>query len=210
MGLRIKVCGITTATDAALAVTAGADALGFVFYPSSCRAVSVEQAAGIVATLPPFVTTVGLFVNADPVYVQGVMVATGLDVVQLHGDEPPSMVTAVAPYRVIKALPSATPLERWQSYQGAAAWLVDAAVPGCYGGTGQLADWQYVADLAAQSRVILAGGLTPDNVALAVAKVRPYAVDVASGVEAAPGRKDKAKLRQFVTAARSGESGGPS
>ncbi len=199
---RIKICGITSAADALAVVAAGADALGFVFYDKSPRCVSVATVADIVGVLPPFVTTVGLFVNADRHVIKETMLNARLDVVQLHGDEQPHDCH-LAPWRTIKALR----VKDTDSLNGAAdypvsALLLDAWSDEAYGGTGHRFDWQLVQQLNVNRPVILAGGLTPDNVATAVATVRPYGVDVSSGVELSPGCKDIAKVRKFIKQVR--------
>jgi phosphoribosylanthranilate isomerase len=200
--VRVKICGITNGDDARHAADCGADALGFVFYAGSPRYVTPEQARELVAGLPPFVTRVGLFVNEDPGRIRAIIASCSLDAVQLHGDEPPADCI-LPPCRVIKGVRPrhAADLAALAAYP-VAALLVDAAVPGQFGGTGQRADWELAARLAARQRVILAGGLTPANVAAAVRQVRPYAVDVASGVESAPGRKDPDLVAQFIRMAK--------
>jgi len=201
--VKVKICGITNGDDARHAADCGADALGFVFYAGSPRCVTPEQVREIVAGLPPFVIRVGLFVNEDPGRIRAIIGACcGLDVVQLHGDEPPE-ACVLPPCRVIKGVRPrhAADLAALAAYP-VAALLVDAAVPGQFGGTGQRADWDLAARLAARQRVILAGGLTPANVAAAVRQVKPYGVDVASGVESAPGRKDPDLVAQFIRTAK--------
>ena len=200
--VRVKICGITNSDDARHAADCGADALGFVFYAGSPRCVTPEQVREIVAGLPPFVTRVGLFVNENPGRIRAIVGACGLDVVQLHGDEPPE-ACVLPPCRVIKGVRPRreADLAAMAAYP-VAALLVDAAVPGEFGGTGQRADWELAAQLAARQRVILAGGLTPANVAAAVRQVRPYGVDVASGVESAAGRKDPDRVAQFIRMAK--------
>lgn len=199
--VKVKICGITSLEDARQAVAAGADALGFVFYPPSPRCVDPVAAHAIIAELPPFVTCVGLFVNEPPERVLEMVLSCGLDAIQLHGDEPPGQCH-YPPYRVIKALRIARyePAEI-DGYQ-VSALLLDALVPGEYGGTGQLGDWPLAARIAEERTVILAGGLTPDNIAAAVQTVRPYAVDVSSGVESRPGRKDPRKVAEFIRRAK--------
>ncbi|NJC88179.1 MAG: phosphoribosylanthranilate isomerase [Desulfuromonas sp.] len=200
--VRVKICGITNAEDALHAVRCGADALGFVFYSASLRCVTPAQARAISEVLPPFVTRVGLFVNETPERIRAIAGECGLDVLQLHGDEPPQ-ACLLPPYRVIKGVrpSSVADLGALAAYP-VAALLVDAAVPGQFGGTGQRADWQLAAQLATSQRIILAGGLTPANVAAAVRTVHPYGVDVSSGVEQAPGRKDPEKVAQFIRMAK--------
>ena len=204
---RVKVCGITRVEDARLAVSLGADAIGFIFWPDSPRAVPPAQARVIAAALPPFVTRVGVFVNAAPGAVAGVVADVGLDAAQLHGDEP------IAPYlqlgvRLIKVvtLEDDAALEAGAALPGEVTPLVDAPDRERRGGTGRLADWTRAAALAARRPSVLAGGLTPGNVALAVRDVRPWAVDVSSGVEAAPGIKDGDRLAAFFTAVREAEA----
>lgn len=185
------------------AVACGADALGFVFHPASPRFVTEEQARGMISVLPPFVTTVGLFVNQPPERVAKTAAFCGLDVVQLHGDEPPENCR-ISGRRVIKAIrvrdrDSLLGLERYD----VSAFLLDAWDPDHFGGTGQPCDWTLAASAARNRRVILAGGLNPDNVAAAVGAVDPYGVDVSSGVEKAPGRKDPDLVAAFIRAAKS-------
>ncbi len=199
-----KVCGITNETDAALAVAAGADALGFVFWPRSPRAVTVAQAAGIGADRNAGVLRVGVFVDPSADELQEAAEGAALDVIQLSGDEPPEACVS-APRPVWKALRIApgTSAEdavgRANAYAGNVL-LVDAGVPGEYGGTGELADWEVAAALTSRGRVVLAGGLEAGNVAAALDAVGPWGVDVSSGVEAAPGRKDEARINAFAAA----------
>jgi phosphoribosylanthranilate isomerase len=203
--VRIKICGITNLEDARMAVEAGADALGFVFAPSP-RQVSPEQAARIIAELPPFVTTVGLVVDQDP---GPILAACPVDVVQFHGSETPEQVAAV-PRRAYKAfrLRSQADLEPLGPYV-ASAFLLDAYVPGIAGGTGRSFPWELAAQAKRYGRpIIVAGGLTPDNVAQCIRTTRPYGVDVSTGVEAAPGKKDPEKVRAFIRSAREAETGG--
>jgi phosphoribosylanthranilate isomerase len=203
-GLRWKVCGITNAEDAAAAVIAGADALGFVLWPSSPRAVSLEVARTLARDVPESVWKVGVFVDPSAEELGEAVERVGLDFVQLHGDEPPA-ACAWAPRPAWKALRVApgTSLDEIQrradAYAGVTL-LIDAGVAGAYGGTGQAADWAGAAHLAGSRRVVLAGGLRPDNVAAAVERVRPWGVDVSSGVESSPGRKDMEKLAAFALA----------
>jgi len=196
--IKVKICGITRVEDALHAAACGADALGFVFYPGSSRYVPASKAAEIIAALPPFITTVGLFVNAPAAEIQDIVAQCGLDVVQLHGDEQPADCQ-LAPLRVVKALrvKDRHSLRDVHSYPVSAV-LLDAFVAGAYGGTGHTFNWELAAELANDLPVILAGGLHADNVAAAVAQVQPYAVDVSSGVESAPGIKDPAKVQAFI------------
>jgi phosphoribosylanthranilate isomerase len=200
---RIKICGITSSEDARAAAAAGADALGFVFYAKSPRAVSVAQAAAIIRRLPPFVTTVGLFVNAERATIESTIQACGLDSIQLHGDESPQDCR-FSGCRVIKALriKDAASLERAADYE-VSGLLLDAWSDQVYGGSGETFDWRLLKQFASSQPVILAGGLNPRNVADAVRQVRPYAVDVSSGVEMAPGRKDLLKVVEFIRQVRS-------
>ena len=198
--VRVKICGVTNAEDALLACELGADAIGLNFFPESPRCVTPFVAGNIVHKLPPFVAAVGVFVNWQPEAVIALAKALQLVGAQLHGDETPDDVSEVAEkLQVIKALRPAqgskpADLNR---YRNAAAILLDAAGTGKYGGSGETADWEYAREAAKSHRVILAGGLTPANVAEAIRNVKPYAVDVASGVESKPGKKDAGKLREF-------------
>ncbi|HMN02772.1 phosphoribosylanthranilate isomerase [Geobacter anodireducens] len=200
--VRVKICGITSLEDALVAVEAGADALGFVFHDESPRHVTPEQAAGIIAGLPPFIQTVGLFVNRPLAFVNDTAARCRLDLVQLHGDEPPEFCDAVE-RRVIKAfrVKDITSLDPIRHYR-VAAHLLDAYSPKAYGGTGLTFNWDIAAAAKAFGPLILAGGLTPDNVREAVETVKPYAVDVSGGVESAPGRKDAARVREFIRRAK--------
>lgn len=201
--IRVKICGITDVEDALQACACGADALGLVFYPRSPRCVTPEQARAIIRALPPLVTTVGLFVNEEPRRIRQLADDCGLDVIQLHGDEGPHACD-FAPRRSIKALrvKDAASLSGHDEFR-TSALLLDAWVAGAYGGTGESFNWELAAGIARQRPVILAGGLTPENVAAAVSAVRPYGVDVSSGVESAPGRKDPAKVAAFIRNAKS-------
>lgn len=200
--VKIKICGITELDDALHAVDCGADALGFVFYKRSPRAITPDKAQAIITQLPPFVTVVGLFVNEDPSIVQEVADHCHLDGIQYHGDETPETVRK-APRRSIRALrvrEHAT-LEDLEAYP-ASGLLIDAWVAGEFGGTGVLSNWEIAAEIAKKRPLILAGGLSPENVAAAIQAVRPYGVDVSSGVEDSPGRKDKKKVAAFIRAAQ--------
>jgi phosphoribosylanthranilate isomerase len=199
--MRVKIDGITSREDALLAVEAGAHALGFVFAPSP-RQVTPDQAAEISAALPPFVHTVGVFVDGD---VEAVLARCSLDAVQFHGDEPPEVLGRVRGVRRIKAfrVAGSRDLEAIARYVDCAdAFLLDARVPGIAGGTGQTFPWHLAREARRYGRpIILAGGLTPENVAVAIETGAPDAVDVSSGVEASPGRKDPDLVRRFVAAA---------
>lgn len=199
--VRVKVCGITNLRDAAHAVECGADALGFVFAHSP-RQVDVKQVQEIVRGLPPYVTTVGVFVNEDPEKVQSTMAGCALDVAQLHGTESPEYCGRFFP-RVVKAFRIKGPeyLDSLRQYR-VGAYLLDSYVEGREGGTGTTFNWDLARDASALGPVILGGGLHPGNVWLAITMVQPYAVDVCSGVEASPGKKDPAKVRDFIQAVR--------
>ena len=203
-GLVWKVCGITNAVDATVALDAGADALGFVFYAPSPRAVSVDDAASIVAGLEASTSKVGVFANPQPEEVQEAADRLGLDFVQLSGDEDPEMIAA-APRPAWKGLRLAPGMAIADAQRQAERFpgctlVVDASVPGEFGGTGQCADWQAAAALARTRDVVLAGGLTADNVSEAIDAVRPWGIDVSSGVEETPGRKSADKLKAFARA----------
>jgi phosphoribosylanthranilate isomerase len=201
--VRVKICGITRVEDALAAAAAGADAIGLVFYAKSPRAVDIEQAREILAVLPPFVTSVGLFVDAERSELERILASVPLDLLQFHGDESVQQCEAFGrPY--IKALrvkagdDIAAQVARYPSAQGI---LLDAYVEGVPGGTGEAFDWSLIPQ-ALSKPLILAGGLRPDNVAEAVSRVRPYAVDVSGGVEASKGVKDVEKVGAFIRAAR--------
>lgn len=199
---KVKICGITTVEDGLMAAAAGADALGFVFYDRSPRNIDPERAAEIIRLLPPFVQVVGLFVRAPLEFVNATADRCRLDIVQLHGDEPPEFCARVN-RRVIKAfrVKDITSLDPMKDYQ-VAGYLLDAYSPKAFGGTGIAFNWE-IAELAKKfGPIILAGGLCPENVAEAVGRVAPYGVDVSSGVESSPGRKDPAKVRAFIKRAR--------
>jgi phosphoribosylanthranilate isomerase len=200
--VRVKICGITNLEDALVAAEAGADALGFIFYPRSPRFITADAAAGIVAGLPPFLATVGVFVDEDRETVIRIREEVGLHALQLHGNESPEMVRSL-PGPVIKGFRVGEEFEeeRIDKY-ACSAILLDAHVKGVPGGTGKVFDWEVARRCAERWRVILAGGLTPENVAKAVEKVRPYAVDVAGGVEIRPGKKDPDLVRRFISEAK--------
>ena len=185
-----------------MAVEAGADALGFVFFQGSSRYISPDEAADVIRRLPPFVQTVGLFVNEEAATVNLLADRCGLDVVQLHGDESPDYCAEIR-RRIIKAfrVKDSASLDTLPQYR-VAACLLDTWSPAAYGGTGTTFNWDIAARAAASQRIILAGGLTPENVAAAIDAVSPYAVDVSSGVESAPGKKDAGLTRAFIDAAR--------
>lgn len=203
MPTRVKICGITTWDDARLSVDLGACALGFNFYPPSPRAVSPADAWSIIRRLPPFVEAVGVFVNWPPLVVDALAKSLRLNAVQLHGGESPEEVAELArTHRVIKAVQVGRGfrLERLARYRHAGAILLDGFARGLHGGTGRTVDWKLARAARRYGRIILAGGLTPENIAEAIRVAQPYAVDVASGVEARPGRKDPARLRALFAA----------
>jgi len=203
MSVKVKICGITNAPDALAAVEAGADALGFMFYEPSPRHVSIRQAAEIIRELPPFVMKVGVFVDADEDTVMRAIGDCGLTLLQFHGQEPPEYCTQFGLMNM-KAfrMRDAESLSALQNYP-TDAWLLDAFVADKPGGTGEKFNWDLAIEAKKLGRpIFLAGGLTPANVADAVRTVHPFAVDVSSGVEASAGKKDYAKLRDFISAAK--------
>ena len=201
---RVKMCGITRLCDARAAVAAGADAIGFVFHAPSPRAVTPAQAAAIVAALPPFVTTVGLFVDADEARIRDTLARVPLALLQFHGDETDAECARYGrPWiKALRVQPGQDVAAAMAAWPGARAILLDAWHPDLPGGTGLRFDWTQVpAD--ARKPVILAGGLTPDNVAEAIRRTRPYAVDVSGGVEQAKGLKDASRINAFMAGVRS-------
>jgi phosphoribosylanthranilate isomerase len=214
----IKICGITCPEDALAAAAAGADAVGLNFYPASKRHVDIGRAAEVAAALPRGVVRVGVFVNADAAAIRAAHAAARLDLLQLHGDEPPEFLrllrtSDLANLPVMRALACGSSLEPIEEYLRRCRELdcpprlvlLDAAAPAERGGTGSLCDWTTAATyhrIAGAPPLVLAGGLTAGNVAAAIAAVRPAAVDVASGVESAPGRKDRDQMARFVSAAK--------
>lgn len=206
--MRVKICGITSVEDARLAVDAGADALGLVFYPPSPRNVTPQQAAEIARAVSPFAVLTGLFVDAHPEQVEAVLEQVPLNLLQFHGSEnAPYCRQFHRPYiKALRMKPELDPVEAMAAFPDARGILLDAYRKGVPGGTGDTFDWQRVpADSGRQ--IILAGGLNPGNVAQAIAVASPHAVDVSGGVEASPGRKDAAKVHEFIRAARAAQSG---
>ncbi|BFO03195.1 phosphoribosylanthranilate isomerase [Pseudomonas guariconensis] len=201
--VRSKICGITRIEDALAAAEAGADAIGFVFYAKSPRAVDVRQARAIIAELPPFVTTVGLFVNASRCELNEILEVVPLDLLQFHGDETPADCEGYhRPWiKALRVRPGDDLHAACQHYAGARGILLDTYVPGVPGGTGEAFDWSLV-PASLSKPIILAGGLSADNVGQAIAQVRPYAVDVSGGVEQAKGIKDAAKIEAFMRAVK--------
>jgi len=212
--MKVKICGLTNLADCLAAVNAGADLLGFNFYPPSPRCISPGECARIVRELRTRkvqVVTVGVFVNSPADEILKIMDSCHLDLAQLSGDEPRAVLAAVGPraYKALRPANTAALQEGLASYSPRSAppaWLVDAHHPGQYGGTGQIAEWNLARSLARKAPILLAGGLNPSNVAQAVRQVQPWGVDVASGVELSPGYKDDAKMRAFVDEVRKSES----
>ena len=203
MLVKIKICGITNIDDAMAAVEFGADAVGFVFFQGSPRYISPDAAAGIIRKLPSFAMTIGVFVDEKPSQIEKTIASTGIDVIQLHGDEPPEMCAFSR--RIIKAiriksLASLDPLVHYQDK--VSAFLLDTFSPGSLGGTGQKFNWDIATYAKQFGRTILSGGLTPDNIVEAIRRVRPYGVDVSSGVELKKGKKDHLKMRLFIERAK--------
>ncbi len=204
MAAIVKICGITCVEDALIAADAGADAVGLMFYDGSPRHVSVGRAGEIHRALPPHISRVGVFVNADAAEVTQAIAACGLSILQFHGEETPEFcrqfpLMTVKAFRVSDAQ-SLSPLQKYATD----AWLLDAHIPDARGGTGTRFNWDLAVEAQKLGRpILLAGGLTPENVGEAIARVQPFGVDVSSGVELAPGRKCPEKVRAFVAAARS-------
>ena len=200
--IKVKICGMTSVDDAGVAVASGADMIGLIFYPPSPRYVTPQQARQIVASLPPSCVPVVVFVNEDVATITAIARQTGVRVVQLHGTESPAICQQLA-WPVIKTFRFTSELrpEAMQAYQ-VKAFLVEGFDAASYGGSGARADWRQVASLHQYGRIILAGGLTADNVAAAIRRVQPYAVDVCSGVERQPGKKDWQQMQAFIAAAK--------
>jgi phosphoribosylanthranilate isomerase len=206
--IEIKICGMTGIEDALHAVACGADALGFIFYKKSPRYITPAAAAEIIARLPRDICKVGVFVNESAETIKQTVAACGLDLIQLHGDESIDYCAGFHPDLLIKALP----LETEEDLPGALlypvrALLVDARADGLYGGTGKQASWSLAARLGEQKPIILAGGLNSENIVAALRTVRPQAVDICSGVESAPGKKDAEKVKKIIGIIRGEASG---
>ena len=201
----VKICGITRAEDARLAASLGATAIGFIFWPSSPRAISPLRARAIVDALPASVTTVGVFVNAGRDEIEAAADEANLQAVQLHGDETPDLARSLS-RRVIKAIPLTGDIDERVNEWPGTMLLLDAHDAARRGGTGRVVDWDRAAAIARTHDIILAGGLGPGNVADAVARVRPAGIDVSSGVESSPGIKDPGKLRALFDALASVEA----
>lgn len=205
MRTRIKICGITSVADAQAAARHGADAIGLVFFPPSPRNVGIEQAREIAASLPPFVDAVALFVNPSREEVEHVLAECRITMLQFHGEEPPAFCDSFGlPYlKAARVRAGMDLLEYFAPYASAAGWLLDAYRDDLYGGTGEPFNWDLIPRELARP-VVLSGGLAPDNVAEAVRRVRPWAVDVSSGVEAAKGVKDERLIAAFIAGVRAG------
>jgi phosphoribosylanthranilate isomerase len=198
---RVKICGITRVEDALNAVNAGADAIGLVFYAASPRCVSIVQAQAIVAAMPPFISVVGLFVNATKAEIQSVLSQVGLDIVQFHGDETAADCEQInfPYYKAIRVKPDTNLLQYAIDFKAAKALLLDTYSEQAYGGTGKVFDWNLIPKNLPKP-VILAGGLDSNNVTNAIKQVQPYAIDVSGGVEHSKGVKDKDKIAAFMQA----------
>ncbi len=203
MAVRVKICGITRLQDLHAACDAGADALGFVFFERSPRHVTIEAAAALVRELPPFVQSVGLFVDAAPDFVERVLREIPLDLLQFHGDEAPADCARFGrPYiKAVRVNRDTDLLKCAADYYDARGLLLDAYVPGMPGGTGERFDWNLI-PAGLPRPIILSGGLTPDNIGDAIERVRPWAVDASSGVEVSKGIKDAARIAQFIARAK--------
>ena len=206
MPFKIKICGITNLEDAGVAVEAGADALGFVFYSQSPRCIASAIAKRIIAQLPPFVIPVGVFVNQEQETIRNVFDECGLAFAQLHGDETPTFCESLG-RPVLRALRlrdrgSLLALAEYKGRMGVRGFVVDAFSTEAYGGTGQTVAWSLAREVAQVAPILLAGGLTANNVQEAIRQVQPYGVDVSSGVEKSPGQKDPKKIRTFTQAVR--------
>jgi phosphoribosylanthranilate isomerase len=199
MRTRVKICGFTRAEDAVIAAGLGVDAIGLVFYPPSPRNVAIEQAVAITQALPAFVSVVGLFVDAEPKFIKNVLSQVSIDCLQFHGEESPEACRLYGkPFiKAIRMKADTNLSELAKQYADAAGLLLDAYHPGIQGGTGNAFDWELIKNQG-KLPIILAGGLSPDNAELAVKQVRPYALDVSSGVEAEKGIKDATKMAEFI------------
>ncbi|MFY9609960.1 MAG: phosphoribosylanthranilate isomerase [Blastocatellia bacterium] len=199
--VKVKICGIRSLEEAEAAVEAGADALGFNFWPRSPRYITTESAREIIAKLPPLVANIGVFVNQTQHAIEAITTDLRLAAVQLHGDESPEFCAGIAGPKIIKAIRVSEAFEPTSIMRYPVSMiLLDTGLSGSYGGTGKRFDWSVAVECACLARIMLAGGLTAENVGEAIAMVQPAAIDVCSGVEAEPGRKDTAKLRDFMLA----------
>jgi len=206
MRTRIKICGITSTRDGLAAAHAGADAIGLVFYAPSPRAITAERAAEIASALPPFVTRVGLFVNPAPGEVESVLARCPLDLLQFHGDETPEQCAHYGkPFlKAFRVRQGVDLVESAAPYKAAAGWLLDAYRADVYGGSGEAFDWGLI-PAGLDRPIVLSGGLDPGNVGDAIRRVRPWAVDVSSGVEASKGVKDAARIAAFIAGVRNAD-----
>ena len=204
---RVKICGVTSVEDALLCAEAGADAIGLNFAPESVRCLSLATAERIVAALPASVLTVGVFVDADETTLRQFKETLNLGCLQLHGDEPPELLERFLPHAFKALRVRGDEIARDAARYGGDHLLLDAYVPGHHGGTGARFDWHVAAELGSVRRITLAGGLTAENVAEAIRVATPYCVDVASGVESKPGKKDPNEVRAFIAAVRAADGG---
>lgn len=207
--IRVKICGITSREDARAAVEAGADAIGFIFVEGTPRWIEPEAAADIAREVGPFIATVGVFMDKTVEEIQRIVAVCGLSLAQLHGNEPPELCRQLRlPFVKSIRVQSEDDLATLSNYPQARAFLLDSYDAERPGGTGKTFPWEIAAKAAQEAKIVLSGGLTPGNVARAVTHVRPYAVDVSSGVETSPGRKDHRKMREFIEQAKRAGAGG--
>ncbi len=201
--LRVKICGITNVDDAYAAIEYGADAIGFVFYAKSPRAVTPDTAKPIISRLPPLISTIGVFVDEYMATIEQIVSFAGLDLIQLHGSEPPEY--CISDKKILKAVrvKDIADIAPLKLYKTVSAFLLDTYSPHAHGGTGEIFNWEIAVEAKKSGRIILAGGLTPDNIEEAVSIVQPYGVDVSSGVEGSEkGLKDHKKLKLFIERAK--------
>lgn len=197
--VRVKICGVRSFEEAEAAVKAGADALGFNFWPRSPRYIDPDAARSVIRQISPLVSAIGVFVNEDPLRIAEIVSNAGLNAVQLHGDETPEFCAGLGSIKIIKAIRVADDFDCASiNRYPVSAILLDTNIKGSYGGTGRRFDWSMAIEAKRYARIILAGGLTIENVAEAIKFVNPFAIDVCSGVESEPGRKDIDKLRRFM------------
>lgn len=197
--VRVKICGVRSLEEAEAAVEAGADALGFNFWPRSPRYIDPDAARSVIRQLSPLVSAIGVFVNEDPLRIAEIVANAGLNAVQLHGDETPELCAGLGSIKIIKAIRVADDFDCASiNRYPVSAILLDTNIKGSYGGTGRRFDWSVAIEAKRYARIILAGGLAIENVAEAIKSVNPFAIDVCSGVESEPGRKDIDKLRRFM------------
>ena len=197
--VRVKICGVRSLEEAEAAVEAGADALGFNFWPRSPRYIAPDAARSVIRQISPPVSAIGVFVNEDPLRIAEIVSGAGLNAVQLHGDETPEFCAGLGSIKIIKAVRVADDFDCASiNRYPVSAILLDTSVKGSYGGTGKRFDWSAAIEAKRYARIILAGGLTIENVAEAIKSVNPFAIDVCSGVESEPGRKDIDKLQRFM------------